>query len=53
MKFTSAAGAGKSQLLSTKVAREVHFRSWGLEIATFKYESSTRNQFSELENRNF
>ena len=45
----------KSQLLSTKVVREVNFRSWGLKIATFKYESSTRSALSQLglENRNF
>ena len=45
----------KSQLLSTKVVREVNFRSWGLKIATFKYESSAQNPLSQpgLENRNF
>ena len=42
-KSTFAAGARKSQLLSTKVVCEVHFRSWGSNIATFKYESSTRS----------
>ena len=52
---TFAAGARTSQLLSTKVVREVNFRSWGLNIATFKYESSTRSPLSQpgLENRNF
>ena len=52
---TFAAGARKSQLLSTKVVREVNFRSWGSKIATFKYESSTRSALSQLglENRNF
>ena len=52
---TFAAGARKSQLLSTKVVREVHFRSWGSKIPTFKYESSTRSPLSQLglENRNF
>ena len=50
-----AAGARKSQLLSAKVVSEVNFRSWGLKIATFKYESSKRSQLSQLglENRNF
>ena len=50
---TFAAGARKSQLLSTKVVREVNFRSWGLKIATFKYESSARSPLSQpgLENR--
>ena len=34
---------------------EVNFRSWGLKIATFKYESSTRSPLSQpgLEHRNF
>ena len=43
------------QLLSTKVVREVHFRSRGSNIATFKYESSTRSPLSQLglKNRNF
>ena len=52
---TFAAGARKSQLLSTKVVREVNFRSWGLKIATFKYESSAQSPLSQpgLENRNF
>ena len=52
---TFAAGARKSQLLSTKVVREVNFRSWGLKIAIFKYESSAQSPFSQpgLENRNF
>ena len=51
---TFAAGARKSQLLSTKVVREVNFRSRGLKIVTFKYESSTRSPLSQpgLENRN-
>ena len=48
---TFAAGARKSQLLSTKVVREVNFRSWGLKIATFKYESSAQSPL--LENRDF
>ena len=52
---TFAAGARKSQLLSTKVVREVNFRSWGLKIATFKYESSAQSPLSQpgLENRDF
>ena len=52
---TFAAGARKSQLLSTKVVREVNFRSWGLKIATFKYESGAQSPLSQpgLENRNF
>ena len=51
---TFAAGARKSQLLSAKVVREVNFRSWGLKIATFKYESSAQSLLSQpgLENRN-
>ena len=48
---TFAAGARKSQLLSTKVVRKVNFRSWGLKIATFKYESSAQSPL--LENRDF
>ena len=48
---TFATGARKSQLLSTKVVREVNFRSWGLKIATFKYESSAQSPL--LENRDF
>ena len=44
---TFAAGARKSQLLSAKVVREVNFRSWGLQIATFKYESSARSPLSQ------
>ena len=52
---TFAAGARTSQPLSTKVEREVNFRSRGSKIATFKYESSTRSPLSQpgLENRNF
>ena len=42
-----AAGARKSQLLSAKVVSEVNFRSWGLKIATFKYESSARGPLSQ------
>ena len=45
---TFAAGARKSQLLSTKVVREVNFRSWGFKIATFKYESSAQSPLSQL-----
>ena len=41
---TFAAGARKSQLLSAKV---VSFRSWGLKIATFKYESSAQSPLSQ------
>ena len=44
---TFAAGARKSQLLSAKVVSEVNFRSWGLKIATFKYESSARSPLSQ------
>ena len=44
---TFAAGARKSQLLSTKVVREVNFRSWGLKIETFKYESSAQSPLSQ------
>ena len=44
---TFAAGARKSQLLSTKVVREVNFRSWNLKIATFKYESSAQSPLSQ------
>ena len=49
------AALSQGQLLSTKVVREVNFRSWGSKIATFKYESSTRSPLSQLglENRNF
>ena len=43
---TFAAGARKSQLLIAKVVCEVNFRSWGLKIATFKYESSARSPLS-------
>ena len=52
---TFAAGARKSQLLSTKVVHEVNFRSWGLKIATFQYESSAQSPLSQpgLENRDF
>ena len=41
-----------SQLLSMKVVGEVHFRSSGWKIATFKYEASTRSKLSQLR-RNF
>ena len=44
---TFAAGAQKSQLLSAKVVSEVNFRSWGLKLATFKYESSARSPLSQ------
>ena len=44
---TFAAGARTSQLLSAKVVSEVNFRSWGLKIATFKYESSARSPLSQ------
>ena len=44
---TFAAGARKSQLLSAKAVSEVNFRSWGLKIATFKYESSARSPLSQ------
>ena len=37
----------KSQLSSTKVAREIRFRSFGWQIATFEHESSTRSTISE------
>ena len=36
--------AGKSQLFSTKVARDVSFRAAAGKIATSKYESSTRSK---------
>ena len=44
----------KLQLLSTKVVREVQFRSSGSKIATSKYKSSTRGAVLQLrlENRN-
>ena len=44
---TFAAGAQKSQLFSAKVVSEVNFRSWGLKLATFKYESSARSPLSQ------
>ena len=44
---TFAAGAQKSQLLSAKGVSEVNFRSWGLTLATFKYESSARSPLSQ------
>ena len=48
-------GCKKSQLLSTKVVREVRPRSSGCKVVTFKYRSSTRSTFPQLQvqSRNF